>query len=75
MFNRIFIFKVRTLQKEILLGNPRNLKLYHKSLSLPIDLVNSFLKYVPFLIKNYVLQFMSVCVMNIFVNNLDFSNF
>ena len=75
MFNCIFIFRVRTLQKKNLLGNPRNLKLYHKSLNLPINLFNSFLKYIPFLIKNHVLQFMSVRVMNIFVNSLDFSNF
>ena len=37
MFKRVIYFKPLTLQEEILLGNARDIKAFHKSLGLPTN--------------------------------------
>ena len=55
----LFIFKVLPSQEETLLGNPRDFKVFHRSLGLPIDSVNLFLKKALFVLKTI---FCSLCV-------------
>ena len=64
----VFIFKVLTSQEEILLGNPRDFNAFHRSLGLPIDLLNFFSKNYLFIRKKCFSYFMSCCIINIFVN-------
>ena len=44
MLNCIFIFKALTSQEEVWLGNPGDLKVFDRSLGLPIVSVNLFSK-------------------------------
>ena len=49
--NSLFIFKPLTSQEKILLGNPKHIKAFHKSLHLPIDSVIFVFKKYSFLWK------------------------